>query len=238
MRKADIIASDDEGKVALRPWELDKCLSQGECVQCGVCCITYVTRVPERKPEDAREEVRTEYKAAMEPCKYLTEDGSGRFGCACHEVKDNPSLAVCDGWRGNLHGEFENMMLNYVANLVSRGVAEDIMMTDTLCRRGSIAELQVFHLPSIYVRDFLFQSLHCPKLPFAMWDKMGLKEYFWRMRRAEFEELYMNRKGVFCLDPENPAHQAFAEACIPFDPFKKELAETDFPQSAWPASAS
>ncbi|MBI4235294.1 hypothetical protein HY604_03265 [Candidatus Peregrinibacteria bacterium] len=240
MEKIDIIQSDDEGKAALRPGELDKCWTQGECVRCGMCCITYVTEIPRRKPRDAVEEVRREVKDTMEPCKYLVEDDSGRFGCACHDVKDNPALSVCKEWKGDLRNGFSAMMLMYANNLVASATQEDIMVAEKLCRRGSIAELDVFNFSPGKVRDFLFQTLLCEKLPYALWDAMNLELYFLIMTRAEFKRLYVNEEEFFSLAPENPAHVAFAKRYLHFDlfdpasKFRTETAESDPLQSFLP----
>lgn len=236
MRKIDLINSGDEGKVALALSELDKCWTQGECVRCGMCCITYATNIPERKPQDAADEVRTEVKDTMEPCKHLVEDDKGRFGCACHDVKDNPALAVCNNWRGDFRGEFRAMMLMYANNLVFMATQEEIMMADTLCRRGSIAELPIDTFTSEKVRDFLFQTFLCKNPPYALWDAMDLEFYFLKMRRAEFEKLYMDREEIFYLDEGNSVHVEFAKRYLHFDPFKRESAGFDFPQSFLPAN--
>lgn len=219
LTKADIIQSDDEGKARLAIKELDKCWKEGECVQCGMCCITYVTDIPERKPLDAIEEVRKETKDTLEPCKHLVEDDKGRFGCACHEVKDNPALSTCKGWRGNFRSEFRAMMLIYANNLVAMATVEDIMMADTLCRRGSIAELDILLFSAEKIRDFLFQTLLCESPPRALWAAMNLELYFFTIRRAEFRKLYMDEEEIFHLDPGNPLHVEFAKRYLCFNPF-------------------
>lgn len=197
------------------PEELAGCSENGECCQCGLCCIALETDVPAQKPLSVTQNVDTVRKESLQVCPFLKDDGTGRFGCACHDVKDHPELVNCNTWKGNgvhpkrVQGtdyEFLNkrevMLKVYISRLLSDGTPADIAIAEKMAEKGALQDFETSGWGNVWnkvVARFINQTLS------PEWPLEGLPVHLFRLLKIEdLIERYVQEQGLvdlfFALD--------------------------------------
>lgn len=122
--------------------ELSGC-KEGECCQCGMCCIAYRVQVP-AEPGNVNSPLMM--KAAGVRCPQLYEGERGRLMCLLQNHKGHPALAICAEWRGDKRGllmgdlAYDDLNENIADWILHPDSLEQVALIRDRLRRGAIAE--------------------------------------------------------------------------------------------------
>ena len=214
------------------PDELKECRDDGECCQCGMCCVAFETNIPEEKPTSVDQEMGTIRKKSLHACPYLKDDGTGHFGCGIHDVKDHPELTTCTKWRGNgvrpkqIRGteyEFLNnydVMQNvYIGNLILKGGPTEIAIAENFAQRGALNLFKTSGWGGVWNREasrFVNQVLSpewpLETLPVNLFKLIKLED--WARRCFEDEGMIGLITYLNLEDRQNPLVLEFYETYI------------------------
>lgn len=185
MKRADLFVNDMPWHT-FSPDEMAQCHTQGDCVQCGLCCVAFpVDELPITIPTEPDEPVRLRNKPALEPCRHLERTPDGRLGCACHAAKDHPSLKECITFSGNTPRRDEPGQTGYdaaVGNLLEGAIFFDdpevVLTAEILLRRGVVMMrfAPLFEVNLSGLVDFLRLALTLPMLPVRLLEALEIKE--------------------------------------------------------------
>ncbi len=221
MELIDFLGREGDGHVFSAD-EIDQCRKQGDCVQCGLCCIGYPTPdLPAVKPWFRWSRVPGYNKGNFEPCIHLEKTTDGKFACACHDVKRHPKLEKCRNWRGNEASSVKGLSqydaggTNFLHWLVALSNPDDLLAADILLRRGivRIATGIALALKRSELNRLLLLALQLPELPLKLLQEFPVKEIL----AASSQERLTELKSFLGLDEENlsPVGKQFLDEFFP-----------------------
>lgn len=167
---------------------LQEC-KNGECGQCGRCCIAYEVIVPSVKGDAFSKPIR---KRMGEICPQLIEMENGGYGCAVHEAKGAvPILDICKNWDGR-DGGYHSMLSN---------MRDCVFIPDTPAQRKNMLNmLTEGRLADIDLTIGGTGDLVCAldnyldgntDIPHALYDAMGMRAFL---------NAYLTLKTDECMD--------------------------------------
>ena len=222
---ADLQEGMQDDPHVFTPDELMACRDEGECCNCGMCCLAFAHEIPNHTVE-VQETLEVVRKDSLAACPWLKDDGTGRFLCGCHDDKYSPAMKACKNWKGNVwqamksgpyvhRRRFDAMHQVYFENLITRGTSHDIAIADNMARRGALSGGSDLYNGNISTRSYerflseiLSPSCPLPELPVALLGIFGIPE--WIRERAEYGELHQ-LMGNLMLNSETPLHVHFFE---------------------------
>lgn len=211
MNNEDLINSPDEGKHVFTPEEIQQCSRDGICVGCGLCCMAFSHKVPEKAPASIEDEsVLTRFKGPGTICWHLIETREGIFRCSVQGKKDHPLLLTCKAWKGNFSGtgisdreRAEILLIDFMEKY--HGV-NDLMLLEKLFERGIVRLTLYPMIRTSPERGFFFQSiLAMPKLPRKVLNNTDTREVFQGFSDEERQQFLDEIE----FDNSNPLHREF-----------------------------
>ncbi len=120
--------------------DFEKCAKDGECCQCGLCCIAFAIDVPS-VPGDPRSPAMR--KETGQVCPQMSFDARGRMYCLVHEAKeDSAILEQCLAWRGNVRIEtrtyFDALRFTTLMEMLFPCSAEEVVLIAESWRTGRV----------------------------------------------------------------------------------------------------
>lgn len=183
MREEDFMEGDTLCKKKFSAEEIHACAKNGDCAQCGLCCYTFVTIVPDMIPFSEDENVIAYVKSAFEFCKHLRETPEGLFQCDCHQVKGHSLLRDCAGWEGNHRrgkcSDYESIENIFQEKLMSFNQAQ-LLVLNRFIERGIIRFDLIAKSFTLENRKTLLVTIltDCSLIPHALLEKLGTKKSF------------------------------------------------------------
>jgi hypothetical protein len=216
MDKLDIINSPNKGKHKFSAAEMKACEKNGECCQCGLCCIAPEMNIPNSDPSVTPEDGLTHSKkTGLEICPFLEETRNGLFRCLIHGSKESCDiLKACRTWKGpqltnipywGRYEQFYVLKWGYGLDMAHEATPEDIGVANKFIQRGivrwQLLDLVTSRMPE-QIFNVLSRSLSLSSLPNDFLKNVNARGFFKSLGTLEIRMNYLNFLGV---DVDNPS---------------------------------